>query len=105
MTVDEQARALPGIGEEAGEHGMIRVENVSKRYRLRGKEVAALADVNLSIATGEFVAMVGPSGSGKSTLLLALGGLIHPNQGEVYLDGQALYRMDQAGRARILFAA
>lgn len=80
---------------------MFRVENVSKRYRLRGKEVAALADVNLSIAAGEFVAMVGPSGSGKSTLLLALGGLIHPDQGEVYLDGQALYRLGQAGRARI----
>jgi len=80
---------------------MFRVENVSKRYRLRGKEVAALADVSLSIAAGEFVAVVGPSGSGKSTLLLALGGLIHPDQGEVYLDGQALYRLDQAGRARI----
>jgi putative ABC transport system ATP-binding protein len=80
---------------------MIRIENLSKSYRVRGREVKALADVNLSIAGGEFVAAVGASGSGKSTLLLTLGGLIHPDEGEVYLDGQSLYDMNQAQRAKI----
>jgi putative ABC transport system ATP-binding protein len=78
---------------------MIRAENVSKIYHLRGREVAALADVNLSVEAGEFVAVVGASGSGKSTLLLVLGGLIRPDAGEVFLEGQPLYELSQAQRA------
>jgi putative ABC transport system ATP-binding protein len=80
---------------------MIRVENVTKKYEVRGREVMALADVKLSIAPGEFVAVVGASGSGKSTLLLTMGGLIHPDGGEVFLDGRPLYDMGQAQRARV----
>lgn len=82
---------------------MICVENLSKNYSLRRRQVAALAGVNLSVDAGEFVAMVGPSGSGKSTLLLALGGLIHPDNGEVLIEGQSLYRLHQAQRARIRY--
>ncbi len=80
---------------------MIRVEDVTKKYEVRGKEVTALADVKLSVAPGEFVAVVGASGSGKSTLLLTIGGLIRPDGGEVYLEGQRLYDLGQAQRARI----
>jgi len=80
---------------------MIRTENVSKIYRLRDREVVALADVNLSVEAGEFVAVVGASGSGKSTLLLVLGGLIRPDGGEVFLEGQPLYELSQAQRAKI----
>jgi putative ABC transport system ATP-binding protein len=80
---------------------VIRIENVTKKYQVRGREVVALAEVKLSIAPGEFVAVVGASGSGKSTLLLTMGGLIHPDGGDVYLDGRPLYEMGQAQRAKI----
>lgn len=92
--------ADPTIDRATGQ-AAIRVEGLRKRYRIRGKEVAALAGVDLSIASGEFVAIVGASGSGKSTLLLAVGGLVHPDAGEVYLDGRSLYGMSAAGRAKI----
>lgn len=52
--------------------------------------VRALNDVDVSIAPGEFVAVMGPSGSGKSTLLHIVGGLDRPDGGEVLIDGQPL---------------
>jgi putative ABC transport system ATP-binding protein len=57
--------------------------------------------VSLRVEAGEFVAVVGPSGSGKSTLLLALAGLVHPDTGEVYLEGQGLCGLNPTERARI----
>jgi putative ABC transport system ATP-binding protein len=59
--------------------------------------VVALADVDLTVAPGEFVAVTGPSGCGKSTLLNLIGGLDAPTSGEVSLRGE---RIDQAGEAR-----
>ena len=53
---------------------MIRIENFS--YRFSGSEHYALRDINLDVATGEFVVLTGPSGCGKSTLALALGGFL-----------------------------
>ena len=80
---------------------LVRVEIVTKKYRVRGREVLALDRVVLNIAAGEFVSLVGPSGSGKTTLLLALGGLIHPDGGQVYLEGDPIYQLNQAQRATI----
>jgi len=91
----------PMTGEPTVKTTVIRVENVKKTYKVRGQEVKALDGVNLSIEEGDFVAIVGASGSGKSTLLLTLGGLIHPEAGEVYLYGEPLYDMTQAQRAMI----
>jgi len=54
------------------------------------QEIHALDGVNLTIADGEFVAVVGPSGSGKSTLLHVIGGLDTPTGGQVIVDGQDL---------------
>jgi putative ABC transport system ATP-binding protein len=96
----ERPMSAVGIRDE-NVPAAIRVEGLRKRYRIRGKEIAALAGVDLAVASGEFVAIVGASGSGKSTLLLAMGGLVHPDTGEVYLDGQPLYAMGAAGRAKI----
>ena len=56
--------------------------------------VHALRDVDLTIAAGEFVAVMGPSGSGKSTLLHLVGGLDRPDGGEVRIEGEALAGMD-----------
>jgi len=79
---------------------MIRLEAVSKRFRLRGREVTGLDAAELHIEDGEFVAVVGSSGSGKSTLLLTLGGLSRPDTGSVHLNGYSLYDLSLPDRAR-----
>lgn len=78
----------------------IRISRLSRTF-LRGEsEVLALRGIDLTIAPGEFVALVGPSGSGKSTLLNLLGGLDTPTTGELWLDGQALHLADEKMRTR-----
>ena len=66
---------------------LIRVEDVHKTYRMGNVEVPALRGINLSIAQGEFVAVMGSSGSGKSTLMNILGCLDRPNTGKYFLEG------------------
>jgi len=79
---------------------MIELDSVTKRFRVRGREVVGLDAVSLSIAPGEFLAVVGSSGSGKSTLLLTLGGLSRPDTGSVHLNGYSLYDLSLPDRAR-----
>jgi len=63
---------------------------LGKTYRTGEVEVRALHDVDLEVARGEFIVLLGPSGSGKSTLLNILGGLDVPSTGRVVFDGQDL---------------
>lgn len=65
----------------------IRLEGVSKRYRIGEVEVDALADVDLRIDDAELVVILGPSGSGKTTLLNIIGALDAPTTGSVRIDG------------------
>ena len=67
---------------------MIELKNISKVYCGGGGEVRALDDINLTISTGEFVAIVGKSGSGKSTLMNILGTLDTPTSGSYLLNGE-----------------
>ncbi len=81
--------------------GMLRLENVSKRFHRGREEVVALDSVDLTVDPGEFVSIVGPSGSGKSTLLHLAAGLDKPDTGTVLLDGRDLAAMSVAQRARV----
>jgi NitT/TauT family transport system ATP-binding protein len=71
---------------------MIRLVNVSRTFHGRGDTVEALRSVDLSIRTGEFVAIVGRSGCGKSTLLRIVAGLVPPTSGEVSVDNEPVTR-------------
>lgn len=66
-----------------------------------GEALTILDDITLAINAGESVAITGPSGSGKSTLLGLLAGLDVPTRGEVWLDGQSLFTLDEEGRAAL----
>jgi len=71
---------------------ILKVQGLKKIYGKEGNKVEALKGVDLSINTGEFVAVVGASGSGKSTLLHLLGGLDRPSEGKVIIDGEDIYK-------------
>jgi len=69
----------------------IRIEGLRKRYGAGDTAVDALKDVNLTVAPGDVVGLIGPSGSGKSTLLKCLGAVIEPSGGRMTLGGQVIY--------------
>src|SRR5437879_1836968 len=77
---------------------MIKIRDLKKIYRAGEVDVQRLRGVNLSVARGEFVAVVGPSGSGKSTLFHILGGLTPPTSGTIHIDGRDLLSMSEAER-------
>jgi putative ABC transport system ATP-binding protein len=80
---------------------MIEVENLCKSLSLGDQTLDILTNVNLSVATGETIAIVGKSGSGKSTLLSLLAGLDQATSGHVLIQGQDLSAMDEDGRAQV----
>ena len=69
----------------------IHIEGLRKRYGKGDTAVDALKDVNMIVAPGEVVGLVGPSGSGKSTLLKCLGAVIEPSAGRMILGDQVIY--------------
>ncbi len=74
--------------------------DVHKSYRQGSEQVAVLTGVDLSVAVGEKLAIIGASGSGKSTLLNMLGGLDDPSAGEIWIQGAAVAPMSESERAR-----
>jgi putative ABC transport system ATP-binding protein len=94
-TYDSERTARSEPPERSAERPgpLITVRGVTKLYRQGETQVSALAGVDLDIARGEFVAIMGPSGSGKSTLLHLMGGLDAPSAGEIVIDGTSIARM------------
>jgi putative ABC transport system ATP-binding protein len=74
---------------------VVRTVNLTRRYEMGDALVDALRGVDLTIARGEFVALVGPSGSGKSTVLNLIGGLDRPTSGQVWINGTELSATDE----------
>ena len=82
-------------------NALICLEDVSKVYGSGTAQVDAISEVNLEIAVGEFVAIIGPSGSGKSTLMNIVGCLDRPSAGRYILDGEDVSHIEDEKLARI----
>ncbi len=93
---DSTASAKRGDAEP-----VIRLEQIKKTYHRGSEEVAALRGVDLTIAAGELVAVMGPSGSGKSTLMNLLGCLDRPTSGRYFLLGRDIAQESRNELARI----
>jgi lipoprotein-releasing system ATP-binding protein len=82
-------------------HAVVSCRHLAKIYTEGPAAVEVLKDVNLEVAAGERLAIVGASGSGKSTLLHLLGGLDTPSQGEVWVDGANMAELGDVERGRL----
>jgi putative ABC transport system ATP-binding protein len=96
MTTTPVTTTTPATRPGAGD--MIVCENLVRIYRMADVDVVALQGLDLRVASGEMVAVVGASGSGKSTLLNILGGLDSPTAGRVAVDGVDLARLSRRRR-------
>ena len=83
----ERAESMKAYDGKGNGEPIIQLEDVSRIYDTGKVQVPALIDVNLDVADGEFLAIVGPSGSGKSTLLHVIGTLERPSTGVVRIGG------------------
>ncbi|HLG96248.1 MAG TPA: ABC transporter ATP-binding protein [Bryobacteraceae bacterium] len=80
---------------------IIAIRGLTKTYHVGDVEVNALRGVDLDVARGEFLSIVGPSGSGKSTLFYIIGGLAPPTAGSIHIAGQDLLGMTDAQRTEL----
>jgi len=80
---------------------LLRLENVSRRYKEGEGQLEVFRDLNMTLQAGEVVALVGQSGAGKSSLLHMAGLLEAPSAGEIYIAGQAASRLSDQERTRI----
>ena len=82
-------------------NAVLRCESLCRVYEDGGRTVTVLENVELSLAAGEKIAVIGASGSGKSTLLNLLGGLDNPTTGRVLMAGQDLSSLDEKGLCQL----
>jgi putative ABC transport system ATP-binding protein len=84
---------------------VVKTENVTRIYKIGTVETSALGGVNLSVQSGEFIALTGPSGSGKTTLLQLIGCLDQPTAGIVFVNGKDVTNLNRDQRADIRAAS
>mgnify|MGYP002800576173 FL=1 len=72
---------------------ILKVENLSKNYKLGESLIKAIDNVSFKVEKGEFIAIIGASGSGKSTLLHMIGGVDKPSSGEIYIEGTDIVKL------------
>jgi putative ABC transport system ATP-binding protein len=80
---------------------LIRLEGITRHYRMGGETIAALAGIDLRVARNDYVAFTGSSGSGKSTLMNILGCLDSPSSGHYFLNGRDTAGMSECELARV----
>lgn len=88
-------------GTNASDAPIIEIRDLKKTFRVGDVDVNALRGANLTVARGEFVAIVGPSGSGKSTMFHILGGLSPATSGTIHIDGKDVLGMTEAQRTHL----
>ena len=88
------------MSDANAEQAVITCDGVTKVFHEGPRDLRVLDDVTLALARGEQLAIVGRSGSGKSTLLQILGGLDAPTQGQVHIEGRAIYELGARERGR-----
>ena len=79
---------------------MIELRGVTKSYRRGEQSIPVLNDLTLSVASGDFLALMGPSGSGKSTLLNLIAGIDRPDRGEIVIDGRDICVLSESELAK-----
>ena len=92
----------PAIAAAHAPTGAIAIRHISKTYVSRSTRTEALRDINIDIAPGEFLVLLGRSGCGKSTLLRMLGGLLSPSDGAIHIGGKPLYNARQKADDSVL---
>ena len=85
---------MPNGISEVSAGSALKLENVSRSYRMGAVEVKALSGIKLDITLGEFVVILGPSGSGKTTLLNLVGGIDSPSSGRIMVNGLEISALD-----------
>ena len=96
MTVANRSRTFsPQAAAPGSPRPLIELRNVSKTYHTVAGDFSALKDIDLTIDSGEFVAIVGKSGSGKTTLINVLTGIDRPSSGEVHIAGTPVHQLNE----------
>ncbi len=80
---------------------MLKLSNITKKYRRRGLEILALDNVSYEFNPGKFHILYGESGSGKSTLLMTAGSMMEPDSGEVIFEGENIYSISSSMQNRL----
>jgi ABC-2 type transport system ATP-binding protein len=92
--------ATNGLTPAAAIDDVLIVEGLAHAYATK----PVLAGIDLRVARGDFLALIGPNGSGKTTLLKCLGGILHPDAGRIAIDGVDLRAEPERAKARLGFA-